>query len=547
MALGPDNPIVQASQIHQPRLPDDDRMSKVRSLFKQIVRDWSSEGAEERATCYSRVIRGLEERFPDADKRHDIQILVPGAGLSRLAWDISRLGFSTLANEFDFSMIVMANYLLNSKLKQNSLSIYPYVVDRLNSWTYEDQVRKITVPDIDMSSNQLLTRKNTFGFAMGDFLEVFSDGEQFDAVVSVFFLDTAKNPIAYIRAMYNLLKPGGIWLNFGPLLYHYADMPENDSVEIPFEKLLETIEKIGFRIEKKEGPGENPPAFYTRNLNSMLSYSYDCGKLVCHPKTTSQVAIVSGSEVGIYTLDTGKQKVRWKLTSGSSKYVSDISWNHFNTHLIATCANYDVTIIRDLRVPRKVAIEIGNSSGASCCQYSPMMENILATSAMGHVYLWDQRQSRAPLTDFQAHSSLITCLAWHPNNKHSFLTSSKDGLLRCWDFFDDDGEKVEQPDAMIKSPLSTTQQGHLAVYQYPFQENLNPLKIDTSDLFIDLCWDKHPEKPSKFVWALSKNKGLVRHAIVFDYSSENREAMDLPIAQSAMDEAMDLQAFVENR
>uniref|UniRef100_A0AC35G671 Carnosine N-methyltransferase n=1 Tax=Panagrolaimus sp. PS1159 TaxID=55785 RepID=A0AC35G671_9BILA len=610
VALGPDNPIVLASQIHQPRLPDDDRMSKVRSLFKQMTRDWSSEGAEERVSCYSRVIRGLVERFPTKNQRHEIQVLVPGSGLSRLAWDISRLGFSTLANEFDFSMIVMANYLLNSKLKV-------------------DQIRKVTVPDIDMSSNQLLTRENTFSFAMGDFLEVFSDGEQFDAVVSVFFLDTAKNPVAYIRAMYNLLKPGGVWINFGPLLYHYADMPENDSVEIPFDKLLEIIEKIGFQIVKKEGKGENPPAFYTRNLNSMLSYSYDCGmvaglfeesrvynieataidktpnshfvvaagyhnayifntaslesfqevkirnkfvsKLVCHPSNhTSQVAIVSGSEVGIYTLDTLKQKVRWKLTSASSKYISDISWNHFNTNLLATCANYDITIIRDLRVPKKVAIELGNSSGAtgsSQVEYSPMMENILATCSMGNVNLWDQRQPRSALTEFQAHSSLITCLAWHPNNKHSFLTSAKDNLLRCWDFFDDDGEKVEQPDvherdldcwrfwfapdgeeyAMIKSPLSSTQQGHLAVYQYPFQENLNPLKIDTSDLFIDLCWDKNPDKPSKFVWALSKNKGLVRHAIVFDYSSENREEMATPIAQSAMDEAMDLQAFVESR
>uniref|UniRef100_A0A914QXH5 carnosine N-methyltransferase n=1 Tax=Panagrolaimus davidi TaxID=227884 RepID=A0A914QXH5_9BILA len=714
VALGPDNPIVLASQIHQPRLPDDDRMSKVRSLFKQMTRDWSSEGAGERVSCYSRVIRGLVERFPTKNQRHEIQVLVPGSGLSRLAWDISRLGFSTLANEFDFSMIVMANYLLNSKLKQNSLSIYPYIIERLNSWSYEDQVRKVTVPDIDMSSNQLLTRENTFSFAMGDFLEVFSDGEQFDAVVSVFFLDTAKNPVAYIRAMYNLLKPGGVWINFGPLLYHYADMPENDSIEIPFDKLLEVIEKIGFQIVKKEGKGENPPAFYTRNLNSMLSYSYDCGmvaglfeesrvynieataidktpnshfvvaagyhnayifntaslesfqevkirnkfvsKLVCHPSNhTSQVAIVSGSEVGIYTLDTLKQKVRWKLTSASSKYISDISWNHFNTNLLATCANYDITIIRDLRVPKKVAIELGNSSGAtgsSQVEYSPMMENILATCSMGNVNLWDQRQPRSALTEFQAHSSLITCLAWHPNNKHSFLTSAKDSLLRCWDFFDDDGEKVEQPDvherdldcwrfwfapdgeeyamiksplsstqqghlavyqypfqenlnplkidtsdlfidlcwdknpdkpskfvwalsknkglvrhaivfdyycwrfwfapdgeeyAMIKSPLSSTQQGHLAVYQYPFQENLNPLKIDTSDLFIDLCWDKNPDKPSKFVWALSKNKGLVRHAIVFDYSSENREEMATPIAQSAMDEAMDLQAFVESR
>ena len=92
-------------------------MSKVRSLLKQMIRDWSSEGAAERESCYSRVIRGLEERFPQNSNRHDIRILIPGAGLSRLAWEISRLGFSTLANEFDFSMIVMANYLLNSKLK----------------------------------------------------------------------------------------------------------------------------------------------------------------------------------------------------------------------------------------------------------------------------------------------------------------------------------------------------------------------------------------------------------------------------------------------
>ena len=187
----------------------------------------------------------------------------------------------------------------NSRLnfQRDSLSIYPYVVERLNSWSYDDQIRKITLPDVDMSTNDMemvcvfasfllyflrnFQRKNTFSFAMGDFLEVFSDGETFDAVVSVFFLDTAKNPIAYIRTMYNLLKPGGVWLNFGPLLYHYADMPENESVEIPYQKLIEIMEKIGFRIEKNEGAGSNPPAFYTQNLKSMMNYSYDCGYFEC--------------------------------------------------------------------------------------------------------------------------------------------------------------------------------------------------------------------------------------------------------------------------
>ena len=306
----------------------------------------------------------------------------------------------------------------------------------------------------------------------------------------------------------------------------------------------------------------NAYIFNTQSLESFQEVkikSKFISRLLCHPQTTSQVAIVSGSEVGIYTLDTGHQKVRWKLTSASSKYVSDISWNNFNNHLIATCANYDMTIIRDLRVPRKVAIEVGSSCGASQVQYATQMEHILATSNFDHVSLWDQRQSKTALTEFEAHSSLITCLKWHPNNKHSFLTSSKDGLLRCWDFFDEEGERVEQPDvrerdldcwrfwfapdgeeyAIVKSPLTENYEGHLAVYQYPFQENLNPLKIDTSDLFIDLCWDKHPGKPSKFVWALRQNKGLIRHAIVFDYSSENREEMATPIAQSAMDEVSD--------
>ena len=39
-----------------------------------------------------------------------------------------------------------------------------------------------------------------------------------------FFIDTANNIISYIETIYNLLKKDGLWVNFGPLLYHYADM-----------------------------------------------------------------------------------------------------------------------------------------------------------------------------------------------------------------------------------------------------------------------------------------------------------------------------------
>ncbi|KAE9546145.1 hypothetical protein FO519_010643, partial [Halicephalobus sp. NKZ332] len=192
-----------------------------------MVRDWSEEGLEERNSCYSRVIKGLEERFPEKEERHDVSVLVPGAGLARLAWEFMNKGFSTVANEYDLSMISVANFMLNGKLKEKEISIFPYISERLNCWTFEDRLREILIPDVNMNTDIALTRKNTFGFAMGDFMTSFEESDVFDAVVSVFFLDTAKNPIDYMRIIHRILKPGGIWLNFGPLLYHFADMPES--------------------------------------------------------------------------------------------------------------------------------------------------------------------------------------------------------------------------------------------------------------------------------------------------------------------------------
>lgn len=42
----------------------------------------------------------------------------------------------------------------------------------------------------------------------------------FDSVVTVFFLDTAHNVIAYIETIYDVLKPGGYWVNLGNVLIY---------------------------------------------------------------------------------------------------------------------------------------------------------------------------------------------------------------------------------------------------------------------------------------------------------------------------------------
>ncbi len=65
-----------------------------------------------------------------------------------------------------------------------------------------------------------------------DFLSLYGDEahkDTYDSVATVFFLDTAPNPIRYIETIRNCLKPGGIWTNIGPLLWHFENNPPGHS------------------------------------------------------------------------------------------------------------------------------------------------------------------------------------------------------------------------------------------------------------------------------------------------------------------------------
>ena len=73
-------------------------MDKVQSTIKQIVRDWSSAGAEERAKCYDPLLAALDSLHPD--NRHLVKVLVPGSGLGRLAWEIASRGYECQGTEF---------------------------------------------------------------------------------------------------------------------------------------------------------------------------------------------------------------------------------------------------------------------------------------------------------------------------------------------------------------------------------------------------------------------------------------------------------------
>jgi carnosine N-methyltransferase len=63
----------------------------VTHTFAHIVREWSSEGKEERDQSFGILMKELDKRYPDKSNRKNVRIFVPGAKLARLPFMIAQV------------------------------------------------------------------------------------------------------------------------------------------------------------------------------------------------------------------------------------------------------------------------------------------------------------------------------------------------------------------------------------------------------------------------------------------------------------------------
>lgn len=259
-----------------PRLLKEDRMSKVRSTLRQCVRDWSVNGAEERKQCYAPILGELERVFPDAADRRNRRVLIPGSGLGRLTWEIAHRGFFSQGNEFSYYMLLCSYYILNVISGVNQVTLFPWITETKNLVKTADQTQSVMIPDVDPTS---LPPNSQFSMVAGDFEEVFKDQiSEWDCVASCFFLDTAHNILNYFKIISDILKPGGYLINFGPLLYHFADTPGELSIELSWEEIKSVLPKFGLELVHEE---IGLPSVYTGHPTSMLQQMYRCVFFTC--------------------------------------------------------------------------------------------------------------------------------------------------------------------------------------------------------------------------------------------------------------------------
>lgn len=243
--------------------------SKVRSTLRQFVRDWAAEGAPEREMCYGPLIEALQRNLP-AGARGSQRVLCPGSGLGRLPFDLARLGYAAQGNEFSYHMIMGSQLVFNRTNKPLCFTIYPFVTSIANRRRAEDTLQAVRVPDV--CPVDALPEGSDFSMAGGEFVAVYEKQlKEWDGVATSFFLDTAKNVFLYIRTIADLLRRGGVWTNLGPLLYHYADVDHETSIELSWEEVRPFVLRFFDIVEE-----EFRVSTYTVSPASMMRTRFRC-------------------------------------------------------------------------------------------------------------------------------------------------------------------------------------------------------------------------------------------------------------------------------
>jgi len=166
------------------------------------------------------------------------RFLVVGAGACRLAYDLSRRdpNADTTVLDIDPFLFAAAHTVIRGgslKLREANAEI--------------DETRNV-IKEWMLSAPHGSLNENRFHFILADGLNPPFAEETFDTLLTPWFIDVVPSDLRdFVSKAYTLLKPGGRWLNIGPLSYR-PDV--SASRRFAREEVFELAERAGFRLDK---------------------------------------------------------------------------------------------------------------------------------------------------------------------------------------------------------------------------------------------------------------------------------------------------------
>jgi SAM-dependent methyltransferase len=224
-------PAERTEEDHQ-RVPGE---GTVTAYYHQIHRDWGwdAEGSVENAEALRLVTAALPHATPLGN------MLVLGAGASRLPYDLHRVGGADTTIALDINplpFVVASKVVAGETVRLLEFPLSP----RTSETAVVDRTLRCEHPSVP-----------GFHFVLADGLSPPVPDGAFDTVFTPWFIDQIPRDLAEVLpAIRRVLRPGGRWINHGPLLYHPSHTMYAHRYRV--DEVLALIEEHGFTLAHRD-------------------------------------------------------------------------------------------------------------------------------------------------------------------------------------------------------------------------------------------------------------------------------------------------------
>ncbi|CAA7260470.1 unnamed protein product [Cyclocybe aegerita] len=202
-------------------------LGRVQESLKHFLQDWSKEGAAERTRIFAPIL-DFRARLFLAEREVD-----------------AAAGYDTTANELSFFMTLPLRFLLFPKTTTTPIEhiLCPYAHRFSHQRTNDSLFRGISFPDVAPRLRPTF-RLVEEGFTKlkahhpTKMMHMYMD--RYNYVVTLFFIDTSLDLLSTLNHIHTLLRPGGTWINLGPLLWTGGAQAK---VELSLEEVLQAVEE----------------------------------------------------------------------------------------------------------------------------------------------------------------------------------------------------------------------------------------------------------------------------------------------------------------
>ncbi|MEM6290039.1 MAG: methyltransferase domain-containing protein [Myxococcota bacterium] len=202
------------------------------AYFDQVHRDWGwNDESDEPGAALEAVMSVVGDARPST-------MLVLGAGACRLPYDLHcRLNVSTtIAVDINPVPFFIARRLIAGETEE--MVEFPRS-PRDSEHAAVDRTLACPNPGVD-----------GFHFLFADGLAPPVPDASFDAVFTPWFIDQVPKDLrTLLPEIHRVLRPGGVWINHGPLLFHPSHTPP--SARYREDELYELMEDAGFEVDAK--------------------------------------------------------------------------------------------------------------------------------------------------------------------------------------------------------------------------------------------------------------------------------------------------------